>query len=164
MAYVLHGSNLKLLSSSLLVSSGFIAPLPYSARNGQSVCIRPGSEGQVSYLRCHSWRCWSLEEWLVPSSWGHSRARCWSAGSGSSRTGGGGRHPAYRRHHNNAHGSGKGPSASLRECTRTHAPARTAPSLGGCLQWQQREREREVQVYIFQNIHAIKTQLQTSLG
>lgn len=32
MAYALHGSNLKLVSFRLLVCSGFIAPLPWSAR------------------------------------------------------------------------------------------------------------------------------------
>lgn len=39
LAYALHGSNLKHVSSSLLVSSGFIAPLLESARRGKSVCV-----------------------------------------------------------------------------------------------------------------------------
>lgn len=49
----------------------------------------------------------------------------------------------YRQRRNNAHGSGTGPSASWRECTRTRAPARTASSSGEYLQPRDREGARE---------------------
>lgn len=99
-------------------------------------CERLGLEDQTSYFTCHSRRCSSLEEWPGPSFAGRSQDLCWSAGSGSSHIGVDGRHPVYRQRHSSARGNGKGPSASLRECTHRHAPARTAPSSGGCL-WSQ---------------------------
>lgn len=140
MAYALHGFYLKLASFNLLVHRGIIAPLPWSAWKGQK-CVRvrvwrPGSWGQASYIRCHSSRCWSLEEWRVLSSRGHSRGPCWFAGSGFSHRGEDGRHPVCTQRHSRSRGSGTGPSASWRECTRTRAPARTAPSSGGYLQCQ----------------------------
>lgn len=147
MAYALTGANWKQVSLNLLVCCGFIATLPWSTRKDQCMqffLLFYFHPHRVLYFKCHSRWCWSPEELCVPSSGGRSRAPYWCAGSGSSRRGGGDRRLVYRQHRSNARGSGTGRTASWRECTRTRAPAHTAPSSGECLQCQCKQGESPV--------------------
>ncbi len=84
-------------------------------------------------FRAHSERSWIRGAWPCLSVWGRPRSRRSCAGWASSRRAGGGMLPECRRRRSNARGSGTGPSAAVKECTRTREPRHIRTSSAGCL-------------------------------